>query len=208
MHSEKSFSPSSYLSHQILSSDQVSYVHVFWNAVEPQPGEFNEETLQQYIERCQQLQQEGKQVCVTLFNGNDPVWFTKEGGFMSVSGVPSFQRYLKKVITALSAIIDLWQPFREIPVLTDNSIGIIRETRSKILQGNLALCQLTAYTEIHRQLGYTYTTPEGEIKNIAVLTPPGCSMDGWLQSNFSIRKFGNNHSEDSLLDDSSIVTIQ
>ncbi len=208
MHPEKLFVPSEYIPRLCLNKAEVQYIHVFWNAVEPNPGEFKSDLLSDYAERCRQLRQEGKTVCVTLFNNNDPAWFTKEGGFTSLSGTTVYQGYLKKVVSLLSQYVDLWQPFKELPVLYDNSIGIIKETRARILQGNLAVCQLTAYSEIHRQSGYTYTDTDGTIKHVAVLLPEGCSMDGWLENASNAKRKFFQSSESTLLDDSSIVSIE
>jgi len=208
MHSEKSFVPSDYIPHLCIPASEVQYIHVFWNAIEPNPGEFKTALLDDYAERCRQLRQEGKTVCVTLYNNNDPNWFSKDGGFTALSSMPAYVNYQKQVISALSQYVDLWQPFKEVPAINDNSIGIIKETRTRILQGNLAICQLTAYTEIHRQAGYTYTDTDGTLKFVAVLLPEGCSMDGWLDNASNAKKKVFQSIESTLLDDSSIVSIE
>ncbi len=191
MQSDKTFSPAEYISHIALNQDDIRYIHLLWNTIEPNSGQINQDILNTYIEQCRNLRESGQTICITLFNDNYPDWFIHQGGFLTLTSTPAYQNYLTTVVTALSNWVDLWQPFQVIPELSDNSIGLIKETRNKIMQSNISRTQEAAYQEIHRQLGYFYHTPDGKRNYIAVLTPSHSAGD-WTEA---------------LIDDSSIVSI-
>lgn len=87
---------------------------VEWSNIEPQEGEFNQEALNYYIERCEALLKVGIEPMITLLHFTTPQWFEELGGFEKEENIHYFVRFCEYVFAALSDKVKLWCTINEI----------------------------------------------------------------------------------------------
>ena len=75
-----------------------------WARLEPREGEFSEEELQKVRQEITLLRQNGIEVLLTLHHFSNPMWFERQGGFLSSGAV---ERYLAMVEYAVRGLGDL-----------------------------------------------------------------------------------------------------
>lgn len=79
-----------------------------WSRIEPVSGVFDEAALDHYEHVLDFLKEKGFTTFVTLHHFTNPIWFAKEGGWVSRKSVDYFVRFTEKVVGALGELIDFW----------------------------------------------------------------------------------------------------
>ena len=91
-------------------------VHRFsveWSRIEPQEGVFDEEAIRHYQEVVKALKTKGLEPFVTLWHFTLPGWLSEKGGWNGQRSVMYFNRYVEKVVTALSPQVRFWITINE-----------------------------------------------------------------------------------------------
>lgn len=84
-----------------------------WSAIEPEPGVFDEEALNHYIDLIDRLNAENIKPFVMLFHHAWPEWFGQMGDFQKSENKEHFLRFAHHVFERLNAKVDMWMTFNE-----------------------------------------------------------------------------------------------
>ncbi|MEA4944761.1 MAG: family 1 glycosylhydrolase [Propionicimonas sp.] len=84
-----------------------------WARLEPRPGEFDTAAVAHYRDELTRLRQAGIRPLVTLHHFNNPWWFERVGGWESPSALPTFARYVTRVLEELGDLVDDWVTINE-----------------------------------------------------------------------------------------------
>lgn len=84
---------------------------VEWSKVEPEPGVFDQQALQHYVDLCDELLANGIAPTVTIVHYTIPEWFAQMGGFEKEENIHYFVRYAAKLFEWLGDRVDLWLTF-------------------------------------------------------------------------------------------------
>ncbi len=88
-----------------------------WSRVEPRPGVWDESALSRYRDMLHGLRQRGIEPMVTLHHFTNPLWLAERGGWENENIVVWFERYVRKVVTTLGDLTNLWCTINEPGVL-------------------------------------------------------------------------------------------
>ncbi len=72
-----------------------------WARIEPQPGVWDEQALQQYTRMIERLLQYGIEPLVTLLHFSHPAWFHRENPWTAEKSVAVFERFVGKLLNHL-----------------------------------------------------------------------------------------------------------
>lgn len=84
-----------------------------WSRIEPEPGSFDQDTLDRYKEMLQGLHDRGMEPMVTLHHFSNPLWLVEKGDFGTDIVVDYFRRYTAKVVAELGELIPKWVTINE-----------------------------------------------------------------------------------------------
>jgi beta-glucosidase len=84
---------------------------IAWDKVESTPGYFDEQVLQHYADKCDELNRNGIMPLVVFKDQRDPIWFAQRGGFEKEANIILFERYCLKVFEALKGKADTFMTF-------------------------------------------------------------------------------------------------
>ena len=87
---------------------------VEWSRIEPEPGRFDMDSLNHYIDFLQKLKSAGIHTCVTLLHFTHPQWFELLGGFTKEENIRYFTDFLSRTVPALAPYTDSWTVVNEI----------------------------------------------------------------------------------------------
>jgi len=88
-----------------------------WSRVQPQPGYWSEPALQRYREMILQLRKRGIEPMVTLHHFTNPLWMSVLGGWENENSPEYFEAYVRKVVSELGDLANLWCTINEPMVL-------------------------------------------------------------------------------------------
>lgn len=117
-----------------LSSYRFS---IDWSALEPFPGDWNDEVLQHYVDFCAALKAKNIKVMVTLHHFVHPQWFEVMGAFEKEENIAHFVRFCEKVFNSLAPYVDWWCTINEPGIYMFQSYvrGVFPPFRSVVLPG-------------------------------------------------------------------------
>lgn len=84
-----------------------------WSRVEPTPAIWDDGALDQYREMLAGMIALGLKPMVTLHHFTNPLWVAEQGGWLNPGIVRWFERYARKVVSALSDQVALWVTINE-----------------------------------------------------------------------------------------------
>ena len=84
-----------------------------WSRIEPEEGKFDQEEIEHYREVLQALRVRGLEPFVTLHHFTNPVWFSKQGGWINKKSPEYFERYTRKIVDELGDLIVYWITINE-----------------------------------------------------------------------------------------------
>lgn len=84
-----------------------------WSAIEPEPGVFDEDAMQHYIDLVDELNANGITPFVMLFHHTWPVWFGNVGDFQKKENIPHFTKFADYVFNKLNGKVKMWMTFNE-----------------------------------------------------------------------------------------------
>lgn len=94
-----------------------------WSRVEPQPGVWDEAALNRYREMIVGLKARGIEPMVTLHHFTNPLWVAEQGAWENGQIVGWFERYTRKVVSALKDVVSVWCTINEPGVLVAQAYG-------------------------------------------------------------------------------------
>jgi beta-glucosidase len=86
---------------------------VEWSRVEPLDGYVDTAALDRYRHWCVLLRAAGIEPMITLHHFTEPVWFADRGGFENPNALKYWVRFVERVVTTLSDLVDLWVTVNE-----------------------------------------------------------------------------------------------
>ena len=84
-----------------------------WSAVEPEPGVFDEDAMQHYVDLVDELNANGITPFVMLFHHAWPTWFGDLGDFQKKENIKHFTRFAEYVFHKLNGKVTMWMTFNE-----------------------------------------------------------------------------------------------
>jgi beta-glucosidase len=137
-------------------SQNAHRLSIEWSRIEPRPGVWDNEALARYREMLIGLRQRGIEPMVTLHHFTNPLWMAEQGGWENEKVIFWFERYTRKVVSALGDLVDLWCTINEPNVMISQAYTIGRWPPGKQdinatfrVMLNLARAHAVAYRVIH-----------------------------------------------------------
>lgn len=90
---------------------------VEWSRIEPTPARWDEEALDHYVQMVRGLRERGLEPMVTLHHFVNPLWIAERNAWETGEAIQFFERYVRKVVKALSKYVTLWCTINEPNVL-------------------------------------------------------------------------------------------
>jgi len=154
-----------------------------WAKLEPEPGKYNRQALEEYRKMLKSLNRRGIQPMVTLFHFTLPTWFAQKGGWTRPENIQDFVRFCTWVSGELKDEVNWWFTINEPLVYAFKSYDAgawppFQKDRNLALRviKHLILAHGEAYRAVHAQDPIAWV---GFAKNITLLEPnvPGNPLD-------------------------------
>jgi beta-glucosidase len=149
-HAEKDFD------RMVEMGQNAHRLSVEWSRIQPHPDTWSEAALLRYREMIEELRARGIEPMVTLHHFTLPLWMTEQGGWENEQSPALFEAYVRKVVSALGDLVNLWCTINEPMVLIGQCymVGIWppgkRSLGAALQVGlNLARAHAAAYHAIH-----------------------------------------------------------
>lgn len=84
-----------------------------WSRVEPSPAVWHDSALDYYRQIIKGALDRGLIPMVTLHHFTNPQWVAEQGGWLNPQIVAIFERYVRKVVSALHDLVGLWVTINE-----------------------------------------------------------------------------------------------
>jgi beta-glucosidase len=94
-------------------SQNAHRLSIEWSRIEPSPGSWDEDALAYYREILQGAHKRDLTPMVTLHHFSNPMWLAEQGGWENSETVHHFERYVRKVVSALKDLVHLWVTINE-----------------------------------------------------------------------------------------------
>ncbi len=160
-----------------------------WSRVEPQPGVYDDATLDRYRQILQALHQRNMEPMVTLHHFTNPLWLAQRGGWVQEGVIAAFERYVRWVVERLGDLVPLWCTINEPMVYAvlafmeakfppgRSSVRLASQVVEHMLRAHAV-----AYHAIHE------VQPDakvGIVRNFRLFEPanPGSPLDRWAAGN-------------------------
>lgn len=92
-----------------------------WSRAEPKPGEFEQDTINHYRDKLQELKNRGVTTMVTLHHFTTPLWLDEMGNWINTKSATYFSRYALKMFEELDDLVDFWITINEPGIYSFNS---------------------------------------------------------------------------------------
>jgi beta-glucosidase len=86
---------------------------VEWSRIQPSPDRWDEQALDRYVEMVRGLAERNLTPIITLHHFSDPQWFIDQGGWEKDTSAVYFEKYVRKVVTALKDYVSIWCTLNE-----------------------------------------------------------------------------------------------
>lgn len=129
---------------------------VEWSRVEPTPARWDEDALDHYREMVKGLRARGLEPMVTLHHLVNPQWVMERNAWETGEVVALFERYVRKVVSALGEFVSLWCTINEpnVYMFAGWTVGVFppgkKDTRLMFrMAPNILKAHAAAYHAIH-----------------------------------------------------------
>ncbi len=172
-----------------------------WSRIEPSPGQFDNAAIEHYREMILSLKSRGIEPVVTLNHFSIPLWFVRQGGWLSDKSPELFARYVQRAIGALGSDVHYWVTLNEPAVYTYKSYMIgqwppgEKSTKKafKVVQ-NLARAHVLAYVKIKESYAQKgWKEPMVGIAQQVLIFAPCSDSSLWDRLSASLRDRLINH---------------
>jgi beta-glucosidase len=160
---------------------------VEWSRIEPQPGVWNQQALDRYREMLRSLRQRGIRPLISLHHFTHPLWFERMQGFLATEAPAQFERFTRRMVSALGDLCQDWVTFNEPNVYCamGYAVGLFPPgRRGELFTSMKALAGILrahgrAYRAIHE---LQPNASVGWAHNYVVFQPlrPGLPPDRWI----------------------------
>jgi len=139
---------------------------VEWSRIQPKPDLWDQQALDYYREILQGMQKMGLKPMLTLHHFTDPLWLVERGGWENAEAPLHFREFVRRTVTALKDLVDLWVTINEPEVYVTGGYieGNFPPGKSDLgaafmVMRNLLRAHTSAYSIIHElqpaaQVGY------------------------------------------------------
>ena len=86
---------------------------VEWSRIQPEPDQWDESALERYRAMARGMVERGITPLVTLHHFTDPLWVYEKCGWETDFVLPYFEKYVRKVVSALKEYVNLWCTINE-----------------------------------------------------------------------------------------------
>jgi len=171
-----------------------------WSRVQPQPDTWSDDAIQRYRNMLEMLRERGIEPMVTLHHFTNPLWMAVLGGWENKNSPKWFEAYVRKVVTELSDLVDLWCTINEPMVLLGQGylIGRWPPNKNSILALyraglNMARAHAAAYQTIHEINPHAQV---GLAKHMVVWSP----QRNWIPTDHLVARLVNRVTNHVILD--------
>ncbi len=84
-----------------------------WSRIQPTPDHWDEDALDRYRAMARGMTERGLMPLVTLHHFTDPLWLFENCGWEKEETVALFEKYVRKVVTALKEYVTYWVTINE-----------------------------------------------------------------------------------------------
>ncbi|MFN3301524.1 MAG: glycoside hydrolase family 1 protein [Patescibacteria group bacterium] len=84
-----------------------------WSRIEPKEGEFNEKEIAHYQKILNYLKEKKFKIFLTFWHFTLPWWLAKIGGWENKKSVFYFTRFVEKIVSQFSHLVDFWLTLNE-----------------------------------------------------------------------------------------------
>lgn len=84
-----------------------------WSRIQPAPDRWDEDALERYRAMLRGMNERGIAPMVTLHHFSDPLWLFEQCGWETEAVVPLFEKYVRRVVSALKEYTSLWCTINE-----------------------------------------------------------------------------------------------
>lgn len=84
-----------------------------WSRIQPTPDRWDEDALERYRAMARGMTERGLMPLVTLHHFTDPLWLFENCGWEKEETVGLFEKYVRKVVTALKEYVTYWVTINE-----------------------------------------------------------------------------------------------
>ncbi|MGV8026250.1 MAG: glycoside hydrolase family 1 protein [Anaerolineaceae bacterium] len=184
------------LQHAVEDGQNAHRLSIEWSRIEPQPGRWDEDSIQFYREMLQGIIKLGLKPMITLHHFTDPIWIYEKGGWENEETVDSFIRYVQKVVPVLQDLVDMWITINEPTVYVFGGYmsgefppGKSDPKAAFQVMRNMVLGHARAYRAVHRLQPQAMV---GFAKNFRAMLPARkwFPPDHWIKT-FSYNSFNN-----------------
>jgi beta-glucosidase len=95
------------------SAQNTHRLSIEWSRIEPTPAIWDDGALAYYREILEGILARDLKPMVTLHHFTNPLWVAEKGGWLNPEIVRWFERYVRKVLSALSDLVELWVTINE-----------------------------------------------------------------------------------------------
>jgi beta-glucosidase len=128
-----------------------------WSRIEPEEGKFSRRELKHYIDVILALRKRNIEPIVTLHHFTNPIWFSKQGGWVKRRSVGCFLRYCDFITRSLAKYVRYWITINEPTIYISHAyiMGVWPPQEKSYLKAieveeNLASAHIKAYRLIHK----------------------------------------------------------
>lgn len=138
-----------------------------WNYIEPQPGKFNTNAIQRYLNLIKCCLEHKIEPMLTLYHFTQPRWFVECGGFLKDENLKYFLNYCRYIIRMFVPYVRYWCTINEpaVEAFSGYFLGIFPPHRwgqfskgalilKNLLKSHVDICQILMKYESSNQLKY------------------------------------------------------
>ena len=137
-----------------------------WSRIQPALDHWDDEALEHYRQIIKGMLSLGLKPMVTLHHFTDPLWLYARGGWEDDQSPEYFAAYVRKVVSALSDLVDLWVTINEPAVYVTggyiegnfppgkSDLGAAFKVMRNLLKGHAAAYRIIHELQPHAQAGY------------------------------------------------------
>ncbi|MFO7837202.1 MAG: family 1 glycosylhydrolase [Candidatus Thorarchaeota archaeon] len=92
---------------------QVHRFSIEWSRIEPKEGKWDEKEIEHYKNVVQALLDRDIQPMVTLHHFTNPIWFSKDDGWLNLSSSDRFATFVRRIVRPLSQYDIIWNTINE-----------------------------------------------------------------------------------------------
>jgi beta-glucosidase len=94
-------------------SQNAHRLSIEWSRIEPSPGQFDSRQLRHYRDVLADLREQGILPMVTLHHFTSPLWFVRQGGWLSTESPRAFLAYVRRAADELGDLVGMWCTINE-----------------------------------------------------------------------------------------------